>query len=149
MERKVDRMAVNHGDVLRALHDEHGPALFRYVMRLTSDRSFAQDVVQESLLRAWKKPEILEQSDEAARAWLFTVARNLVIDDRRSARFSHEIGTDTLPESATPDRTESVFDAWMRWLRSRSSTAGRWSARTTSADPLPRSQEKKTYPRGQ
>jgi RNA polymerase sigma-70 factor (ECF subfamily) len=106
-------MAVNHGDVLRALHDEHGPALFRYVMRLTSDRSFAQDVVQESLLRAWKKPEILEQSDEAARAWLFTVARNLVIDDRRSARFSHEIGTDNLPESATPDRTESVLDAWL------------------------------------
>jgi RNA polymerase sigma-70 factor (ECF subfamily) len=106
-------MRDDQAELLRALHDAHGPALFRYVARLTHDYGFAQDVVQEALLRAWRRPGILEQSDEAARAWLFTVARNLVIDDRRSARFTHEITTDRLPEESSADDTESVLDKWL------------------------------------
>ncbi len=106
-------MANDQAELIRALNDVHGPSLFRYVARLTHDYAFAQDVVQETLLRAWKKPAILEQSDDSARAWLFTVARNLVIDDRRSARFAHEIPTDQLPESATTDETDAAFDKWL------------------------------------
>jgi len=100
-------------ELLRVLHDTHGPALFRYVARMTGDSAFAQDVVQESLLRAWERPSILEQSDDSTRAWLFTVARNLVIDDRRSARFRREDMTDELPEFAHADETDSVLDAWL------------------------------------
>ena len=106
-------MSDDQAELLRALHDAHGPALFRYVLRLTRDHGLAQDVVQEALLRAWRRPAILEQSDEAARAWLFTVARNLVIDDRRSARHTHEFPTDRLPESVGEDMTGPVLDAWL------------------------------------
>jgi RNA polymerase sigma-70 factor (ECF subfamily) len=106
-------MSGDQDDLLRAIHDAHGPALFRYVMRLTGDYGFAQDVVQESLLRAWRRPVILEQSEDSARAWLFTVARNLVIDDRRSARFSREITTAEVPESADEDAIDAVLDSWL------------------------------------
>lgn len=99
--------------LLKALNDSHGPALFRYVARLTRDYSFAQDVVQEALLRAWRHPTILEQGEESARAWLFTVARNLVVDDRRSARFTHEITTEQLPDGITGDETDAVLDRWL------------------------------------
>jgi RNA polymerase sigma-70 factor, ECF subfamily len=99
--------------LLRALHDEHAPALWRYVVRLTHDEAFAHDVVQETLLRAWRRPQILDQSESSARAWLFTVARNLVIDDRRSARAQHEFGADPLPERATTDQTDAVLDSWL------------------------------------
>lgn len=101
-------------ELLRAVHDEHGQALLRYVLRLTrGDRPFAEDVVQEALLRLWKKPELLEQPGDAARAWLFTVARNLVIDDRRSARHSREFSTDTVPERHLPDSIGTAFDKWI------------------------------------
>ncbi|MFB2597524.1 sigma-70 family RNA polymerase sigma factor [Herbiconiux sp. P17] len=106
-------MSEDQAELLRAIHDAHGPALFRYVVRLTHDQNFAQDVVQESLLRAWRSPAILEQSDEAARAWLFTVARNLVIDDRRSARHSHEFATDEVPDRGVHDETDAVLDKWL------------------------------------
>jgi RNA polymerase sigma-70 factor (ECF subfamily) len=106
-------MADEQAELLRALHDAYAPALFRYVTRLTRDYSFAQDVVQEALLRAWRRPAILEQNTEAARAWLFTVARNLVIDDRRSARFSHEITTEYFPERSVADDSDTVLDKWL------------------------------------
>lgn len=106
-------MSSEQDELLRALSDAHGPALFRYVARLTGDSALAEDVVQESLLRAWRRPAILEQSDESARAWLFTVARNLAIDDRRSAHARREFSTDTLPENGTPDKTETVLEAWL------------------------------------
>jgi RNA polymerase sigma-70 factor (ECF subfamily) len=99
--------------LLRAIHDEHGPALYRYVARLTRDYAFAEDVVQEALLRAWKRPVVLTLSTESTRAWLFTVARNLVIDDRRSARFAREVITDSLPEQHSRDETDAVLDKWL------------------------------------
>jgi RNA polymerase sigma-70 factor (ECF subfamily) len=100
--------------LLRVIHDAHSQDLLRYVLRLTrGDMPFAEDVVQESLLRLWRKPEILEQPSESARAWLFTVARNLVIDDRRSARFTRELGSDNLPERPSLDAIAPAVDKWV------------------------------------
>ncbi|MCU1442592.1 MAG: polymerase subunit sigma [Cryobacterium sp.] len=108
-----DRGEFDRTALLRALHDEHAPALWRYVVRLTGDTALADDVVQETLLRAWKRPEVLDQSEFSAKAWLFTVARNLVIDDRRSARARHEFDTDHLPEPMGPDQTDAILDSWL------------------------------------
>jgi RNA polymerase sigma-70 factor (ECF subfamily) len=106
-------MSEDQAELLRALHDEHSPALWRFVLRLTGDRQLAEDVVQEALLRAWKHPEILAQGESAARSWLYTVARNIVIDDRRSARHNNEYGTDEVPERASTDRSDAVLDSWL------------------------------------
>jgi RNA polymerase sigma-70 factor, ECF subfamily len=109
MDAEPDQAAL-----LRAIHDAHSQALLRYVLRLTrGDMPFAEDVVQESLLRLWRKPEVLEQPSESVRAWLFTVARNLVIDDRRSARYTRELQTDDLPERPSSDPIGPAFDKWI------------------------------------
>ena len=43
--------------MMRMLDNEHAPALWRYALRLTGDKTRAEDVVQETLLRAWRHPE--------------------------------------------------------------------------------------------
>ena len=106
-------MSDEHAVLLRALHDRHAPALWRYAVRLTSDPQLAEDVVQETLLRAWKRPQILEQDESASRAWLFTVLRNLVTDDRRSARAHREFASEDVPERTTMDRTDALLDTWL------------------------------------
>lgn len=104
----------DHAAQMRAMHDEHGPVLMRYVVRLTAgDRQFAEDVVQESMLRLWRKPDVLAQPSESVRAWLFTVAKNVVIDDRRSARYKRELQSDDMPDRPSPDAIGPAFDKWI------------------------------------
>ena len=111
---------------LVALYDAHAGPVWRYVVRLTGDRAGADDVVQETLLRAWRSPRILEQEPSTTRAWMFTVARHIVIDEARSARRRHERTVDELPERATgttPMRSSTRSSSRRRSPRSRPSTA--------------------------
>jgi RNA polymerase sigma-70 factor (ECF subfamily) len=98
-------------ELLRSLHDQHGGALWSYVVGLTNgDRAKAQDVVQETMLRAWRNPKVLEQASGSARGWLFTVAKRIVIDDWRTARSRHERVTEHLPEQPVPDLADRSVD---------------------------------------
>ena len=76
--------------LIRQLYVDHAGVLLGYVRRLVGgDDARAEDVVQETLLRAWRHPEVLEQAEAsgtAARGWLITVARNIVIDGERAKR---------------------------------------------------------------
>lgn len=103
--------------MMRVLYDEHAGPLWRYVMRLTGDAARAEDVVQETLLRAWQHNPHAASDDGAdgrpVKAWLFTVARNLVIDDRRSARFRRESGTadvEVVADRPGPDEVDGALD---------------------------------------
>ena len=82
-------------------------------MGLTRGAARAEDVVQETLLRAWQHPEVTNDSERSAGAWLFTVARNMIIDERRSARFRKEISPrdgSGVPEHAGPDEVNAALD---------------------------------------
>lgn len=99
--------------MMRVFYDEHAAALWRYAVRLTGNKNRAEDVVQETLLRAWRHPEVTADAERSVRAWLLTVARNLIIDERRSARFRGESSTpdlDHVPDRAGPDEVESTLN---------------------------------------
>ena len=101
--------------VMRQLHDEHASALWTFCLHLTgNDRTRAEDVTQETLLRAWRNAAVLEESRGSVRSWLFTVARNIVIDEWRSKRSRKEIPTDDLAEfSGSEDRTDHLLLSWV------------------------------------
>ncbi len=104
----------NETELMRALHDEHAGVLWSYALHLTGgDRGRAEDIVQETLLRAWRHPEVLDQSGRSARSWLLTVARNLVIDDYRARKVRPEVSTEKLPEPVVDDSTDEVLQSWM------------------------------------
>jgi RNA polymerase sigma-70 factor (ECF subfamily) len=101
-------------DLMRALCNEHARALWSYTLHLTGgDRARAEDVVQETLLRAWRHPRVLDQSQGSARAWLFTVARRITIDGWRAAASRPEISTNSLPELPVADDTDRALEGWL------------------------------------
>ena len=101
--------------LMEQLHAEHSAALWGFCMRLTgNDRVRAEDVAQETLLRAWRRFAVLDESQGSVRAWLFTVARNIVIDDWRSRRTRGDIPVADVPEPADPgDDTDQLLLSWM------------------------------------
>lgn len=104
----------DRAELLRELHGGHADALWAFTLRLTAgDRGRAEDVVQETLLRAWRSPSVLQAPEPARRAWLCTVARNIVIDEWRSRRVRREVPTADPPESATEDRTDAMVQSWL------------------------------------
>lgn len=101
---------------MRALHDEHAQPLWSYALSLTGgDRAAAEDVVQETLLRAWRTPKVLDPASGPARGWLYTVARHIVIDEWRTRRSRTEVVTADVPEDgATVDDTaDAVVQTWL------------------------------------
>ena len=122
--------------LMQQLHDEHAAALWGYCLRLTGhDRARAEDVVQETLLRAWRHREILDNPPPAVRGWLFTVARNIVIDEWRSRRARSETPVADVPKA--PTRTTAPTSCCSRgWSPRRSPGSPRstapccWSATT-------------------
>lgn len=100
--------------LMQELHDTHAADLWRYCLHLTvGDHARAQDVCQDTLLRAWQHPEVLSRSTSQTRAWLFTVARNLVIDGWRSRRTHPETVTADVPERVDQDHIDQLLESWV------------------------------------
>jgi len=101
-------------DLMQQLYDEHAAALWAFCLRLTGhDRARTEDVVQETLLRAWRNLAVLEESQRSVRAWLFTVAGNIVIDEWRTKRAHSEYPVADVPESPDRDRTDQLLLTWV------------------------------------
>ena len=98
--------------LVRALYAEHAGPLLRYALRMTNgDRQRAEDIVQETLLRAWMHPEAI--SERPARPWLFAVARNLAVDAHRARRARPpEVAEGALEVLPVPDEADRVLESW-------------------------------------
>ena len=84
---------------------QHREALVRYVFQLTADTAAAEDVVQETYMRLLES----EPEDDNLRAWLFTVATNLVRDRSRVASRRRELEAgepDPAPAPSAEERAE-------------------------------------------
>jgi len=68
------------------LYSCHAQALRGYVERFCRDSANAEDIVQETFIRAWRHLPQLREDERPIRPWLFHVARNLATDANRAAR---------------------------------------------------------------
>jgi RNA polymerase sigma-70 factor (ECF subfamily) len=73
-----------------ALVERHATALSRYVGSL-GERDAAEEIVQDTFVRAFSSLESF-RGESSLRTWLFTIARRLVVDRRRSLRRRREVG---------------------------------------------------------
>ncbi|WP_181795921.1 sigma-70 family RNA polymerase sigma factor [Streptomyces sp. WELS2] len=101
--------AANADQFVRELYAEHGTALLAYAARgLGNDLHRAQDLVQETAVRAWRHGPSLTLSADGIRPWLFRVLRNLVIDEHRARAARpdvlHELDDAVVPVGDGTDR---------------------------------------------
>ena len=78
------------------------PRLRRYARALVGDRTTADDLVQDTLERAWAKLHLYRRGTDL-RAWLFTVMHNVHVNRIRATRVTDPL-EDDMPELAQPQR---------------------------------------------
>jgi RNA polymerase sigma-70 factor, ECF subfamily len=114
-DRAPSQVARMDEATFRAVCEQFVPSLLGYVTRLTfGDRQAAEDVVQETLLRAWQHPETVSRDRSSIRPWLFAVARNLVID-RRRARSKRPTEVSDAVLATTPTTIDDLDAALTSW----------------------------------
>ncbi|WP_433273954.1 sigma-70 family RNA polymerase sigma factor [Pseudonocardia xinjiangensis] len=99
---------------IHALYHDMAEPLFRFAVKLTGDRDRAEEVVQETLVRAWRQAGHLDLDSDRMRGWLFTVARNLITDLRRSDRARPITISDerSLSAASVADGVEQAVQGW-------------------------------------
>jgi RNA polymerase sigma-70 factor (ECF subfamily) len=86
-DRPVAVSAADADAAFGSLYAAHGPALLRLAIALTrGDRGRAEDLVQETMLRAWTHRADLDIQHRSPRAWLITVVQRLAVDAHRARR---------------------------------------------------------------
>jgi RNA polymerase sigma-70 factor (ECF subfamily) len=102
------------GEMLAALYADHGSELRRFAERLTGDPGSADDIVQETMLRAWRHPDRAGDRTRTPLAWLYTVARHLAIDQHRArrARPAEAAELAVLADRAAPDPIDAAITRW-------------------------------------
>jgi RNA polymerase sigma-70 factor (ECF subfamily) len=101
-------LAARCGHLLRVLAADHAKPLLAYVERILGEHHMAEDIVQETLIRAWHHSDRLCANDGSVRGWLLTVARNLAIDRIRSAYSRHESPGAEHPGTLQNDHADTV-----------------------------------------
>ena len=97
MEELLLKVATGDRIAFREVFDHFAPRLKAYIMSQGSDLVSAEEVVQEALVKVWRKASQFDPNLAAASTWVFTIARNMRIDHLRKAN---------RPE---PDMTDPAF----------------------------------------
>lgn len=104
-------MAARGVDSVRALHDVYAGPLYVFAVRRLGDTQAAEEVVQDTLVRAWRARDRYDADRGPVSAWLFAIARNLVID--RARRRDARPDAVPLPTLAEPvDEIDRMLETW-------------------------------------
>ena len=102
------------------LFDRSGRDVYRFALYLTGDPSLAEEIAQETFVRAWRSADRYDAS-RPLRPWLFAILRNVVVDQtrKRSRRLAPDADPDGLDASveaglvSAENEVERVIDQWV------------------------------------
>lgn len=97
------------GEAFAQLYDRYVDSVFRFVYYRVNDRALAEDFTSETFLRALRRISTINYQGRDIGAWFMTIARNIVFDHVKSARFRLELTTGEVIEggesAASPEAT--------------------------------------------
>ena len=102
---------VRDEEIVAELYREYHRPLLAFVLRLTGgDRQWAEDVVQETMIRAWRSADRLDDRTSSLMPWLATVSRRIVIDNRRQREVRPpEVGDGPLENLPMADEMDGLL----------------------------------------
>jgi len=103
-------LAADAEAIVIQLYRENGSFVLSYVTGLLRDRYLAEDVVQETMLRAWRHCAQFSEQKGSVRGWLIRVAHNVAMDKiRMRGSRPAEVAEDAAPEPLVADHADTVI----------------------------------------
>jgi RNA polymerase sigma-70 factor, ECF subfamily len=94
------------------LHAEHGAALYGWAVRRMADRRDAEEIVAETLVRAWRRYDQFDPTRGSERAWIFGIAHNAAADAfRRTRRHLRVVDDEAVFDVLGEDEIDRVAEA--------------------------------------
>jgi RNA polymerase sigma factor (sigma-70 family) len=86
-DRIIYLLADQDKGALRLIHENYSVVLFNVILRIVKHEDIAKDVLQDSLVKIWKKSSKFERKKGGLYTWMVTICRNTAIDKTRSRDF--------------------------------------------------------------
>ncbi|MCK0191365.1 RNA polymerase sigma factor [Arenibacter sp. F20364] len=80
----VELLQERNDKAISLLYEHYGDTLYGVAYKVVRDEELAQDVVQESFIKIWKKSDSYDATKAKLFTWLFRITRNTAIDKLRS-----------------------------------------------------------------
>jgi RNA polymerase sigma-70 factor (ECF subfamily) len=95
----VQAAQTGDGEAFGKLYDHYASQVFRFIYYRVNDRALAEDFTSETFLRALRRISGINYQGRDIGAWFMTIARNIVFDHAKSARFRLEMTTGEILEN--------------------------------------------------
>lgn len=112
--RLMERVAIGDRDAFAELYRRFGRPVLGMATRRLGDSGWAEDATQETFTAVWRAAPSYRAERGSVSAWLFTVARNTIVD---RARQRHEPAVGDVPEEAARDAGPDALaeESWLAW----------------------------------
>jgi RNA polymerase sigma-70 factor (ECF subfamily) len=95
----IERLRRRDPDAMSDLYDRYSRVVYSVILRIVRNASVAEELVQESFLRAWNRGSDFDSTRGRIGPWLLTIARNRAIDYLRSTAGQQQATTFELVSS--------------------------------------------------
>lgn len=86
LESLIAATAAGNAEAFRSLYLETSSHLFALLLRMLKRRDWAEEALQDALLKVWRKSETYDSTKGSPATWLFTIARHRALDMLRAKR---------------------------------------------------------------
>ena len=86
----IDLLKRKDKQAIALLYDRFGASLYGVVLRIVGSKPLAEDVIQDTFIKVWKKSEQYNPDKGSLFTWLLNIARNTAIDKVRSSHYKHQ-----------------------------------------------------------
>lgn len=115
-EQLIAKVARGDTAAYELLYDRYSSAVMGFALKITGDRSLAEEILQETFWRVWRKADLFQNQRGAFTSWFFGIARNLSIDMLRRQRTQAQPAdeSDKVIEQTADPSLDVPETAWLR-----------------------------------
>ena len=112
-EELIGGVARGDGDAFGELYRRYTQPVLGLALRRLGDRGRAEDALQDAFTAVWRSARTFDPARGAGGAWVYTVARNAIVDSaRRRSEPAVEVPDEAAPDAGPDERAERSWLAW-------------------------------------